>query len=61
MVTVRLLSLVLWDQTKNGREDYYHDESHTLFFIMYNIFFVKMFLHMNSSNRAVYVHNYPGN
>ena len=51
MVTMRLLSSVLSDQTKNGREDYYHDESHTLSFI-HNIFFVKMFLHMNSSNRV---------
>ena len=59
MVPMRLLSSVLCDQTKNGREDYYHDGSHTLSFI-HNIFFVKMFLLTNSSNRAVYVHNYPG-
>ena len=51
MVTMRLLSSVLSDQSKNGREYYDHDESHTLSFIP-NIFFVKMFLHMNSSNRV---------
>ena len=50
MVPMRLLSSVLCDQTKNGREYYDHDESHTLSFI-HNIFFVKMFFHMNSSNR----------
>ena len=48
MVTIRLLSSVLSDQTENGRE-YCDHESHTLSFI-HNIFFVKMFLHMNSSS-----------
>lgn len=51
MVTMRLLSSVLCDLTKNGREYYDHDEPHTLSFI-HNIFFVKMFLHMNSSDRV---------
>lgn len=50
MVPMRLLSSVLCDQTKNGREYYDHDESHTLSFI-HNILFVKMFFHTNSSNR----------